>query len=136
MASSNPLQRGSLGCGMFIHQNHAIGGGNGSIMVGMFVCLCLASKNLSEREFFVPARTDLGVKLLTPKLVGTLERNFCSILCRKSYIHVAHTWNMRIAQISILHLTCVVDQQTTKFIIVFRHCFTLVPCYLSMASYR
>jgi hypothetical protein len=33
--------------------------------VGMFVCLCLVSKKPSEREFFVPARTDLGVKLLT-----------------------------------------------------------------------
>jgi hypothetical protein len=30
----------------------------------MFVCLCLASKKPSEREFFVPAGTDLGVKLL------------------------------------------------------------------------
>jgi hypothetical protein len=36
-------------------------------MVGMFVCLCLASKKPSEREFFVPARTDLGVKLLKQK---------------------------------------------------------------------
>jgi hypothetical protein len=65
MASSNPLQRGSRGCGMFIHRNHAAGGGNDSIMVGMFVGLCLASQSPSEREFFVPARTDLGVKLLT-----------------------------------------------------------------------
>ena len=49
---------------MLLHQNHSAGGGNGSIMVGMFVCLCLASQNPFEREFFVPARTDLGVKLL------------------------------------------------------------------------
>jgi len=34
-------------------------------MVGMFVPLCLASKKPSEREFFIPAGTDLGVKLLT-----------------------------------------------------------------------
>jgi hypothetical protein len=47
---------------MLIHQNHAAGEENGSIMVGMIVCLCLASKKPSEREFFVPARTDLGVK--------------------------------------------------------------------------
>jgi hypothetical protein len=47
---------------MFLYQNHASGGGNGSIMVEMFVCLCLASQKTSEREFFVPARTDLGVK--------------------------------------------------------------------------
>ena len=49
---------------MFLHQNHGAGGGNGSIMVGMPVCLCLASQNPFEGEFFVPARTDLGVKLL------------------------------------------------------------------------
>jgi hypothetical protein len=51
---------------MFVHKNHAAGGENGSIMVmvGMFVFLCLASQKPSEREFFVPARTDLGVKLL------------------------------------------------------------------------
>jgi hypothetical protein len=27
-ASSNPLQRGSWGCGMFVHNNHAAGGEN------------------------------------------------------------------------------------------------------------
>ena len=32
-------------------------------MVGMFVCLCLASKKSSKQEFFVPTRTDLAVKL-------------------------------------------------------------------------
>jgi len=64
VASSNPLRRGSRGCGIFAHQNHAAGGGNGSTMVGMFVCLCLASKKPSEREFIVPARTDLGVNSL------------------------------------------------------------------------
>ncbi len=37
-----------------VHQNHAAGGGNGSIMVGMFVYLCLASQKPSEQEFFVP----------------------------------------------------------------------------------
>jgi hypothetical protein len=49
---------------MLVHQNHGAEGENGSIMVGMFVCLCLASKMPSEREFFVPAGTDLAVKLL------------------------------------------------------------------------
>ncbi len=49
---------------MLDQQNHAAGGANSSIMVGMFVCLCLASKKPSEREFFIPAGTDLGVKLL------------------------------------------------------------------------
>jgi hypothetical protein len=46
---------------MFVQKNQAAGGENGSIMVGMFVSLCLASKKPFEREFFVPARTDLGV---------------------------------------------------------------------------
>jgi hypothetical protein len=63
-ASSNPFRRGSGGWGTLIHQNHGAGGGNGSIMVGMFVCLCLVSIKPSEREFFVPAGTDLSVKLL------------------------------------------------------------------------
>jgi hypothetical protein len=49
---------------MLVHQNHGTGGGNGSVMVGMFVCLCLVSKKPSEWEFFVPAGTGLGVKLL------------------------------------------------------------------------
>ena len=51
---------------MLKQQNHTAGGANGSIMVMVFVCLCLASKKPSEREFFVPAGTDLGVKLLSP----------------------------------------------------------------------
>ena len=38
---------------MLLHQNHGAEGGNGSIMVGMFVCLCLASQRPFE-----------GVKLL------------------------------------------------------------------------
>jgi hypothetical protein len=48
---------------MLVHQNHATGEENGSIMVRMFVLLCLASKKSSEREFFVPAGTLIGVKL-------------------------------------------------------------------------
>ena len=50
---------------MLSQQNHAAGGANGSTMVVVFVCLCLGSKKPSEREFFVPAGTDLAVKLLT-----------------------------------------------------------------------
>jgi hypothetical protein len=66
-ASSNPFRVGSRGWCTLVHQNHAdaAGGGNGSIMVGVFVSLCLASQKPSEREFFVPAGTDLGVKLLS-----------------------------------------------------------------------
>jgi len=61
---------------MFIHKNHAAGGENGSIMVGMFVFLCLVSQNSSEWEFFVPTRMDLGVKLLTalPLLAHNIMR--------------------------------------------------------------
>jgi hypothetical protein len=50
---------------MLVHQNHAAGEENGSIMVGMFVSLCLASKKSSERKFFVPAETLRGVKAVT-----------------------------------------------------------------------
>jgi hypothetical protein len=65
MASSNPFCVGSWEWCMLVHQNHAAGGENGSIMVGMFVSLCLASKKPSKREFFIPTGTDLGVKLLS-----------------------------------------------------------------------
>ena len=71
-ALSNPLQRVFWCCGMFVHKNHAAGGGNGSVMVGMFVCMCLASQKPSEREFFVSARTDLSVKLL--KIILMLQK--------------------------------------------------------------
>ncbi len=74
-ASSNPFRRGSRVWGTLVHQNHGSGGGNGSIMVGMFVCLCLVSKKPSEREFFVPARTDLGVKLLRDGVPSLLTRD-------------------------------------------------------------
>ena len=60
-ALANPFHRGSHGWGMLDQQNHAAGGVNGSIMVGMFVSLCVASKKPSQQECFVPARTDLGV---------------------------------------------------------------------------
>jgi hypothetical protein len=50
---------------MLVHQSHGARGENGSIMVVVFVCLCLASKKPSERELFVPARMDLVVKLLS-----------------------------------------------------------------------
>ena len=38
-----PLAKRLPGVRYFVRQNHAAGGGNGSIMVGMFGCLCLAS---------------------------------------------------------------------------------------------
>jgi hypothetical protein len=82
-ASSNPFQRGSRGWGVFIHQNHGAGGGNSSIMVGMFVCLCLASKKPSEQKFFVPVGMDLAVKLLRmQKSSLTLQK------CPYSYMHL------------------------------------------------
>ena len=58
MASSNPFRVCSRGWGMLVHQNNAAGEENGSIMVGIFVSLCLASKKSSESEFlFPPKRT-------------------------------------------------------------------------------
>jgi len=81
-ASSNLLQRGSWGCSKFIHKNHAAGGGNSSIMVGMFVFLCLASQKPSDREFFVPARTHLVAKLVQVK--GLIIRNATDTKCKCS----------------------------------------------------
>jgi len=43
-ASFNPFRVGSWGWGTLVHQIHATEEENGSIMVGMFVSLCLASK--------------------------------------------------------------------------------------------
>ena len=63
-ASSNLFRVGSRGWCTLVHQNHAAGGENGSIMVEMSVSLSLASKKPSERDFFVPTRTDLGVNSL------------------------------------------------------------------------
>ena len=64
---------------MLGQQNHAAGGANGSIMVVVFVCLCLASKKPSEQEFFVPAGTDLGVKLLTPCAPPSQPISYCHL---------------------------------------------------------
>jgi hypothetical protein len=68
------------------------------VMVGMFVCLCSASKKPSEREFFVPARTDLAVLLSTLSRrhsqksfvvdVSLLVNLLVESTCRKS--HTAH----------------------------------------------
>jgi hypothetical protein len=79
-------RRGSRGCGIFVHQTHAVGGGNGSIMVGMFVCLCLASKKPSEREVFVPPRMDLGVKLLTMIYMKPSQRALARPLRKRGYL--------------------------------------------------
>ena len=42
-ASANPFHRGSQRWGMLAGQNHAAGGANGSIMVGMYVSVFFAS---------------------------------------------------------------------------------------------
>jgi hypothetical protein len=64
-ATSNPLQRGSRGWGVFIYGNHAARRENGTSRWGCLCDVCFASKKSSEREFFVPAGTHLAVKLLT-----------------------------------------------------------------------
>ena len=81
-ASSNPFRIGSWGWGTLVHQNHAAGEENRSIMVGMCVSLCLASQKSSEREFFVSTRMNLGVKLLTgmPLLEHTCATFFNELL--------------------------------------------------------
>ena len=88
MVLSNPLWRGSQGSGILVHQNHATGGANGSIMVVMFVSLCLASQKPSDRELFIPARTDLGVKLLTKSYenFGTRNEPFTQLIDATSFV--------------------------------------------------
>ena len=54
--------------------------GKRHIMVGMLVCLCLASWKPSDWEFFVPARTHLGVKLLIGAHCKTIYPNFYSYI--------------------------------------------------------
>ena len=63
-ATSNPLRRGSRGWGVFIYGNHAARRENGTSWWGCLCDVCFASKKSSEHEFFVPAGTHLGVKLL------------------------------------------------------------------------
>ena len=55
-ALSNSFHVGSQGWGMLIHKNHAAEKENGSIMVRMFVLLCLASKT----DVFFSAVTGLS----------------------------------------------------------------------------
>ncbi len=45
------------------------------VKVGMFMSLYLASKKSSEREFFVPARMHLGVKLLRQRVKAKKEKS-------------------------------------------------------------
>ena len=44
---------------MFVYENNAAGGENGSIIVGMFVCLCLASQNLFPAGVFCSRQNGL-----------------------------------------------------------------------------
>ena len=45
-------------------------------MVETFLCLCLASKKPSEQKFFVPAGTDLAVKLSTKNSVLNIVQSY------------------------------------------------------------
>jgi len=68
---------------MLVHQNHAAGGGeNGSIMVGMFLSLCLASQSLPQREAVKVC--DLAFFLCIP--TAYLPRDFC-----QSSVFVSHS---------------------------------------------
>ena len=89
-ASSNPFRVGSRGWCTLVHQNHADGRESDSIMAGMFVSLCLASKKPSEREFFVSAGTDLAVKLLSCKILFFLLNFQC---LSKRHLHMNYKWS-------------------------------------------
>jgi hypothetical protein len=71
---NNPFQRGYLHQIGLIHQSHAVGEANGSIMVVKFVDCCIGGgryfpyysyrRNPMGREFFVPTGTLIAVELL------------------------------------------------------------------------
>jgi hypothetical protein len=70
----NPFQRGCPHSIERIQRYHAVGGANGTTMVVMCGLVCLGRqyfpnysyrRNPTGREFFVPARTLIGVKLLS-----------------------------------------------------------------------
>jgi hypothetical protein len=91
---TNPFRRGARGCGMLVQQNHAAGGANGSIMVRMFVCLCLASQKPFRRDFH-SRQNGLrcqAVNSLKPKTVpaGTKNSRSEGILLAKHLKHTAH----------------------------------------------
>jgi len=50
----NPFRRGARGWGTLGQQNHAAGGANSSIMVGMFVSCVLASQKPFSVSFSLP----------------------------------------------------------------------------------
>jgi len=54
-----PFRVGSRGWCMLVHQNHATGGENSSIMVGMFVSFCLASTKAFRARVFRSGRNGL-----------------------------------------------------------------------------
>jgi len=63
-ASSNPFRRCSRGWGVFLYGNHAARWENSTSWWGCLCDVCFASKKSSKWDFFIPARTHLGVKLL------------------------------------------------------------------------
>ncbi len=107
-ALPNPFRRGSRGWGVLNQQNHTAGGGNGSIMVGMFVCLCLANQKPSEREFFVHARTDIDFK----RWMKSSEMTSCTSCwwCRINFMSLA------VLQPIFVALPCRFGEQTAEII--------------------
>jgi hypothetical protein len=55
-----PRVGGTLG-----QQNHATGGGNGFIMVGMFVCLCLARPKAFQEGVFCSHQNGIKYKVVS-----------------------------------------------------------------------
>ncbi len=65
-------------------------------MVGMFVCLCLASQNPFKQEFLVPVRTDLGVKLLNGRFCSG-RKMFCQFILSHQIARDKH-WEVVLGQ--------------------------------------
>ena len=101
----NPFQRGGLRSIGRIQRYHTVGGANGTTMVVMFVGqLCSGrryfpyysySRNPTGREYFVPVRTLIGVKLLRNNIVARLYFIMMTIMILFCYAHVQQIINNR-----------------------------------------
>ncbi len=85
LASANPFCIGSWGWSILSQQNQANARANGSIMVGMFVCLCFASQKPSKQELFISTGTNLAVTLL--KLLLRISMDSI-LMCSKPLLYV------------------------------------------------
>jgi len=85
---------------VFIHGNYAARQEIGSSWWGCLCDVCFASKKSSERDFFVPAGTHMGVNSLTP-IDGHDHQLFnevhCSLVISTIFVHRKHSIARKLA---------------------------------------